>query len=81
MEHPRALHLVEVRMTDYCAEVLQTSSPELSGLLRLNYKDQGVRKRMYPFSRFLLNEPAGEEALPAVSVVLNWTSTPGAKAR
>ena len=37
-------------MTDYCAEVLQGSSPELSGLLRLNYKDPGVCQRTYPFS-------------------------------
>lgn len=36
-------------MAEYCAAVPQTSSPELSGLLRLYYKDPAVRKRMYEF--------------------------------
>jgi len=36
-------------MAEYCAEVPQTSSAELSGLLRQYYKDSGVRKRMYEF--------------------------------
>jgi hypothetical protein len=36
-------------MAEYCAAVPQTSSPELSGLLRQYYKDSGVRKRMYEF--------------------------------
>jgi hypothetical protein len=40
---------MEVRMVEYCAAVPQTSSAELSGLLRQYYKDSGVRKRMYEF--------------------------------
>ncbi len=36
-------------MAEYCAAVPQTSSAELSGLLRRYYQDSGVRKRMCEF--------------------------------
>ncbi len=36
-------------MAEHCAVVPQTSSAELSGLLRRYYKDSGVRKRMCEF--------------------------------
>jgi hypothetical protein len=48
---------------------------ELGPYIIFNYAVTGDGKR------FLMNEPAGEEAWPAISVVLNWTSTLGAKAR
>ena len=47
--HRRALLLMEVHMAEHCAVVPQTSSAELPDLLRRNYKDPGVRKRMYEF--------------------------------
>jgi Tol biopolymer transport system component len=48
---------------------------ELGPYIIFNYAVTGDGKR------FLMNEPSGEEAWPAISVVLNWTSTLGAKAR
>jgi serine/threonine protein kinase/Tol biopolymer transport system component len=61
------------------AALFQTKMASIDGELGpyviFNYAVTGDGKR------FLLNEPAGEEALPAVSVVLNWRSIPGAKAR
>lgn len=36
-------------MAEYCAVVPQTSSADLTGLLRQYYEDSGVRQRMYEF--------------------------------